>query len=132
MKSILILLLALSVRPLHHRSDLESQLLGAWKFSAMDSQDKRCFIYKKVADLSGDYFGYQILPNGKLIVKQSTSWCPVGETKITYEVVEGNWQLIHDTILEFTHQRYGEPLIDRRIIKNVDAKTVVLKHPRKY
>lgn len=75
--------------------DLQSEkLFNTWKLKSIDKEDSRRYVYEKVENLSGEYSGYTFLPNGKLIVKQSKSWCPVGETKINYEIVEGKWKMI--------------------------------------
>ena len=113
--------------------NLQSEkLLTTWKLKAIDKEDSRRYIYEEVENLNGEYSGYQFFPNGKLIVKQSKSWCPVGETKINYEIVKGKWKMINDSLITLIHPRYGSPIEDKRIVSFVGGKDLVLKFNRKY
>jgi hypothetical protein len=113
--------------------DAQSNLLfKTWTFKSIDKEDSRRYLYENAENLEGEHFGYTFFPNGKLIVKQSSSWCPVGETKIKFEVVEGKWEMINDSMISLKHHRYGNQIEDKRIISFVSKNELVLKFNRKY
>ena len=112
--------------------DFQSNLLfKTWRFKAIDKEDTRRYIYENAQNLNGEYSGYTFFPNGKLTVKQTIHSCPVGE-KLEFEIVEGKWKMINDTLISLQHLRFGKPMEDKRIISSVTENKLVLKFNRKY
>lgn len=94
-----------------------NQLFATWKLKSIDKEDSRRNIYEEVENLNGEYSGYKFLPKGKLIVKQNKSWCPAGETKMNYEIVEGKWKMINDSLISLIHPRFGRSIEDNFFCK---------------
>ena len=70
--------------------------------------------------------GFTFMDNGKLIAKLPlNAWCPVGETNIRYEVVEGKWSRESDSILILEYPIY--PKAEKVRITTISNNQLVLK-----
>jgi hypothetical protein len=80
----------------------------------------------KVSDSIGKSPGYRFWKSGKLKVCQNISWCPVGNSKIIYETVDGKWKMVKDSIIQFEHKRFGtKSRFKYRILKLTESELVL-------
>ncbi|MEL1243106.1 hypothetical protein AAEO56_02435 [Flavobacterium sp. DGU11] len=49
--------------------------------------------------------GYKFGKNGVLTVKQNSGWC--GTSPIDYEIVEGTWKVVNDSVIHVEHKYWG-------------------------
>lgn len=127
----LLLLLVIVMTSIRSLTKTES-LLGAWRLSSIDKKDNRYCIYEKVKQLDDNSFGLQFLPKGKLRVCQSKSWCPVGETSINFETIEGSWSMLNDSVVQLQYPHFDSQVKDSRIVKWDDSNYLVLKRLRRF
>lgn len=108
------------------------ELFKTWKFKKINPNDSRELIFEVADDLNHEGPGYVFYRNGKLKVKQSRGWCPSGETQIEYQIVEGRWKMVNDTVVELIHKKYDSEFQERKIISKVDDQELILKSNRRY
>lgn len=102
-----------------------------WVLSKFNIQKHKEISYSSSKEFK-ESFCYQFMKNKKLIVKQSNGKCMVGESKIDYEVVEGKWARISDSIISISHKYRGYTKNEKlKITKLTENELTLTKVPFK-
>jgi hypothetical protein len=109
-------------------STSEIILEKTWVFENYNSTNKT-MTYKQKAKFHKNKSGIQFLSNGKLKVKQNTSWCGTGERgeKINWEIVDGSWSISKDSIIIINHLLWGKNNTEKLKIIELSNKMLVVK-----
>lgn len=107
----------------------EITLTKTWVFENYDSTNKT-IIYNQKAKFHKKKSGIQFLSNGKLKVKQNTSWCGTVEQgeKINWEIVDGSWSMSKDSIITINHLLWGKNHSKKLKIIELSSKKLVVKN----
>lgn len=106
----------------------EITLDKTWIFENYNSTNKT-MTYKQKAKFHKNKIGIQFLPNGKLKMKQNTSWCGTVERgeKINWEIVDGSWSMSKDSIIIINHLLWGKNNTEKLKIIELSNKKLVVK-----
>ena len=129
MKKLLLVIIAffvLAFSSVEKEKKIDVNLLcKTWKFNKIENRPYPIYHYK-ISDSIGDFTAYKLEKSGKLIARQATSWCFVGESKIEYETVKGKWRFLGDSIIEIKHKKYNKSAKEKYRILKLTKEELVL------
>ena len=91
--------------------------MKTWVLSKFDIKNFKERTYKSAKEFQNNY-GLQFMPNGKLVLKENITWCPSGNDKINFEIINGKWKRISDSVITTSWRKKGEKLLILKLTEN--------------
>lgn len=120
-----IVLVLITSSCLHLSRNFNPSLERIWVYK---NYEDSVITFKSTANINAEEPTYQFKSGGRLTVKQNSSYCA---TEPYYEIVDGTWNSISDSVIRLEYPYWGGTLINDFHVINISDSELCVKTVRK-